>query len=101
MAARFSARAFVPTAAFSPTFTNPNPEFMTRTDYDADSRPIAEYSPRYDSADAKVDQSFVVNVFSGQASQAADCPTGQASPQTVSGVPDFPSTRCMHPRRSV
>jgi len=88
--ARFSPRAFVAASPYNqtPTSTAPNPEFMVRTDYDADGRPTAQYVPRYDTADAAI-SGVGLPVFSGQASQAQDCRTG-AQPQTVPGVPAYP-----------
>jgi RHS repeat-associated protein len=83
--ARFSPRAFAGSA------TSPSAEFMVRTDYDGDGRPTAQYVPRYDTADQAVGALGVSTVFSGQADQSSQCPTG-ASPQAVARVPGFPST---------
>ncbi len=83
LVAQYSPRAFASSA------TNPNPEFMVRTDYDKDGRPFTQWVPRYDISDNE--QALgVISVWSGQASQATDCPTGQAG--HVNGVADFPTT---------
>jgi titin len=93
--AQFSADAFESSA------TTSNPEYMVRTDYDADDRPVTQYVPRYDTADANASPLGVTTVFSGQASQASQCPTtgsipaapgGVGAPQTISGVPAYAST---------
>ncbi len=76
--------------AFDNAQVSANPEFMSRIDYDADGRPVTRYVPRYDTADAN-ETSLDATVWTGQASQTTDCPTG-ATPQAVSGVPSFPST---------
>ncbi len=93
--AQFSADAFETSA------TTPNPEYMVRTDFDADDRPVTQYVPRYDSSDPTETTVGASSVFSGQASQAAQCPTtgnvpvapgGVGAPQTIPGVPAYDST---------
>jgi RHS repeat-associated protein len=93
--AQFSADAFQTSA------TTPNPEYMIRTDFDADDRPITQYVPRYDSSDPNETTLGANAVFSGQASQAAQCPTpgnipaapgGAGAPETIPGVPAYKST---------
>jgi RHS repeat-associated protein len=90
--------------AFETLATTPNSEYMVRTDYDADDRPLTQYVPRYDAND---DTTLAgTSVFSGQASQAGQCPTagnipavgtwgstgGVGAPQSIAGVPAYPET---------
>jgi RHS repeat-associated protein len=93
--AEFSANAFQSSA------TTPNPEYMVRTDYDADDRPVVQYVPRYDTADPNATPLGVTTVFPSQASQAAECPVTASIPvapgglgpaATISGVPAYDAT---------
>ena len=72
--------------AFASSTTTPDALFMVRTDYDAAGRAIAQYVPRYDNTDDSAKYSDL-GLSSTQTSQ---CPTG-ATPQSVSGVPGYPT----------
>jgi RHS repeat-associated protein len=89
--ATFSPRAFAQSA------TTPIAEFMVRVDYDADGRPVTQWVPRYDTGDAAVrfpptGLSTNYQVFTGQASQATDCPTGASPLESGYGAPAYPAT---------
>jgi len=69
--------------AFDSSVTSPDASFMSRRDYDADGRPIAQYVPRYDSTGHSD-----LGLSSTQTSQ---CPTGVSPQQSVANVPLWPS----------
>ncbi|MBV9100382.1 MAG: hypothetical protein JO198_04980 [Candidatus Dormibacteraeota bacterium] len=84
LVAQFDPRAFISST------TTPDALFMLRTDFDVDGRAVAQYVPRYDNTDDSGKYSDMgLSGVSG--TQAAQCPTG-ASPQSISGVPGYPST---------
>ncbi|HEX9696346.1 MAG TPA: RHS repeat-associated core domain-containing protein [Actinomycetota bacterium] len=70
--------------AFMPTVTPYNAAYMTRTDYDADGRPEATYSPRYatDATDLNL-----------SGAQGAQCPipSGSSLPDVIANVPAYPA----------
>jgi RHS repeat-associated protein/uncharacterized repeat protein (TIGR01451 family) len=87
--ARFDPRAFDP----AETPTPPDPAFIMRTDYDADRRPSASYVPRYDSAATGRHDDLGLTDPSGTNQQTTQCPANPSpAPQTVAGVPAYPST---------
>ena len=69
--------------AFATSTTSPNNDYLTRTDYDADGRPVTIYEPRYDSAHSEPGLSGV---------QASQCPSPpRLTPSSITGVPNYPS----------
>jgi hypothetical protein len=69
-------------SAFATSTQTPDPTFMTRADIDQDGQTTAVFVPRYD-AGAHSDLGL-------SGTQAGQCPTNP-SPQSVSGVPGYPS----------
>src|SRR6202043_2544933 len=60
-------------------------------------RPVTQWVPRYDTADSAVKfPPTALNsnwqVFTGQASQATDCPTGANPQESGYGAPAYPGT---------
>jgi len=64
--------------------SNPDPLFITRTDYDADGRPSALYVPRYDNTD----DGGVYGDPGLSTTQANQCGTS-SRPQSIGGVPSY------------
>lgn len=84
--AQYEPRAFVTSTS------NPDPLFMTRTDFDLDGRPNALYVARYDNtSDGGGYSDLGLSGTSG--TQSTQCPTGgQTLPQSIAGVPSYPSS---------
>ena len=70
-------------SAFVLSVSAPDASFMSRRDYDADGRPIAEYTPRFDGA-AHSDLGL-------SSTQTSQCPTGVTPQQSAPNVPSWPA----------
>lgn len=69
--------------AFATSTSSPNNAYLTRTDYDADGRPVTTYEPRYDSSHPEPGLSSV---------QASQCPSPpRTTPTNMTGVPNYPA----------
>jgi len=69
--------------AFASSTTTPDAAFMLRRDYDVDGREVTDWVPRYDSSRSQYSLTGLPD--------PGQCATG-AAPQSISGVPGYPST---------
>jgi len=74
--------------SFALNVADPDERFLTRTDYDANGRPIAHWQPAYDHADLEFAPLTPTDA------QVSECPTTGANhaPDPVAGVPAYPPT---------
>lgn len=73
--------------AFTTSTTDPDERYLTRTDHDPNGRPVATWTPRWDTATATATD---LGTPAGSTEQATNCPAGQAP--TVAGLPDYPAS---------